>query len=76
MEFEIKKCKTKAAYSAKPLKNTKLDLNKIKKKFKVVADTPIVLVISKENAGEIIVHNHGEILFKTLEDEQKINYAD
>ncbi len=66
MDFEIAKCKTKAGYSAKPIGKVRLDLSRIKDKFKVVADTPIVLVI--DEGGEIIIHNHGEIMFKEHKD--------
>lgn len=68
--FNIKPCKTKAAYSVKPIKKIKLDLNKIKNHFKVSIFTPICMVI-EEHKG-IVVHNHGEILFKKLKDEAKI----
>ncbi len=64
MDFTIKKCKTRAAYSAKPLKNIKLDLARIKTKFPVVMETPILLVI-KVDEVEIIVHSYGELIFKT-----------
>ncbi|MBT7902360.1 HesA/MoeB/ThiF family protein [Candidatus Woesearchaeota archaeon] len=69
-EFTIQKCKTKAGWSAKPTKQLKLNLNNIKKKFKLIMDTPILIVIEKK--GEIIVHNYGELLFKDLKDEQEI----
>ncbi|MFH1849266.1 MAG: HesA/MoeB/ThiF family protein [archaeon] len=68
--FTIQKCKTKAAYSVKPKRNIQLDLDQIRNKFTVVADTPILLVIKE--ADEIIVHNYGELLFKTLEDKCRI----
>jgi len=71
MEFEIKPCKTKATYSVKPKKNVKLDLSKLKNKFKIKIETPIASVIEFEGE-EIIVHRHGEIRFKTLRDEEKI----
>lgn len=64
--FEIKLCKNKGAYSAKPLKTISLDLQKLKKEFKVVDYTPVVMVIDID--GELIVHSHGEILFKGREE--------
>ncbi len=67
IKFSLAKCKTKAAHSAKLLQKGKLDLSKIKKKFEVIMETPILLVI-KTKAGETIVHGHGEILFKKCED--------
>ena len=71
MDFEIKPCKTRATYSVKPKKNIKLDLSKLKDKFKIKAETPIAAVIEVEGE-EVIVHRYGEIRFKTLKDENKI----
>lgn len=67
MDFTLEKCKTKAAYSAKA--KLKLDLKKIKRKFSVILETPLLLVI-KVGGIEIIVHSHGELLFKNCEDQQ------
>ena len=66
-EFILGKCKTRAAYSAKLRKQGRLDLDKIKKKFEVVLETPILLVIKAEGI-EIIVHQYGELIFKRCED--------
>lgn len=65
--FEIKECKTKGGYEVKPLKNIKLDFNKIKSQFKVIFDSPVALVI-KENEYEIVIHKYGELLFKNCTD--------
>ena len=67
IKFSLAKCKTKAAHSAKLLQKGKLDLSKIKKKFEIIMETPILLVVKTE-AGETIVHSHGEILFKKCTD--------
>ena len=67
IKFSLGKCKTKATFSAKLKKQNKLDLKKIAKKFKVVMETPILLVIKVEGI-EIIVHGYGELLFKKCED--------
>ncbi|HLD79907.1 MAG TPA: hypothetical protein VJA18_05075 [Candidatus Nanoarchaeia archaeon] len=67
IEFTVEKCKTKTAYSAKLKKQQKLDLQKIKQKFSVVLETPILLVVSVEGV-EIIVHGYGELLFKKCDD--------
>ena len=63
IKFSLAKCKTKAAYSAKLQQKGKLDLKRIKDKFEVLMETPILLVV-KTKAGEVIVHSHGELLFK------------
>lgn len=68
--FIIEKCKTKAVFAAKPVGNVKLNLGKIKKVFKTKMETPIILVLDCED--EIIVHDYGEIIFKTLTDTKKI----
>ena len=67
VKFSFAKCKTKATYSAKLLQQGKLDLKKIKAKYEVTLETPILLVI-KIKDQEIIVHGHGELLFKNGKD--------
>ena len=67
VKFSLAKCKTKAAFSAKLMQKGKIDLKKVAKKFEVVMETPILLVVKTE-AGETIVHSHGEILFKKCTD--------
>ena len=71
MEFEIKPCKTRAAYSVKPKKNIKLNLSKLKGNFRIKAETSIATVIEVDGE-EIIVHKYGELKFKKLRDENKI----
>ena len=66
-QFILTKCKTKAAYSAKLVRQGKLDLQNVKKRFTVLLETPILLVI-KEQGIEIIVHGYGELLFKKCSD--------
>jgi len=67
IEFTLEKCKTKAAYSAKLKKQQKLDLQKIKKTFEIVLETPILLVV-KVGGVEVIVHGYGELLFKDCQE--------
>lgn len=70
IKFTLQKCKTKAAYSARPIREqTRLNLQKIKKIFPPFLDTPILLVL-KVQGIEIIVHTHGQILFKKCSDEE------
>lgn len=69
VEFTVEKCKTKAAYSAKLKQPQHLDLQKIKKKFDLILETPILLVVAVDNV-EIIVHGYGELLFKSCEDQE------
>lgn len=69
--FEISECKTKAGISVKPKKNLKLDFKEIKKKFEVIFDSPVALVIRIDGC-DIIVHKYGELLFKNCKDKVKI----
>lgn len=69
IDFTLEKCKTKTAYSAKLKKQQQLDLLKIKKKFEIVLETPILLVLKVEGI-EIIVHSYGELLFKNCQDQE------
>jgi len=71
MDFEIKPCRTRATYSAKPRKNVRLDLSKLKDSFKIKIETPVASVIDADGE-EIIVHKYGEIKFKTCKDKDKI----
>ncbi|MEA3430475.1 MAG: hypothetical protein U9R08_04335 [Nanoarchaeota archaeon] len=71
MDYKIKPCKTKAAFSVKPDQKLRLDFNKIKERFEVILDNPIALVI-KIKGVEIVVHDYGEMLFKTLKNVQQI----
>ncbi len=63
IEFSLGKCTTRAGYSAKLKHPRKLMLTAIKKEFPTILETPILLVIKTE-AGEVIVHGYGELLFK------------
>jgi molybdopterin-synthase adenylyltransferase len=72
IDYTLAKCKTRAAYSAKPKRNMKLNLGKVKKSFEIVLDTPIVVVIKEQNV-EIIVHNHGELIFKNSDNQELMN---
>ncbi|MBW3003959.1 hypothetical protein KY328_05720 [Candidatus Woesearchaeota archaeon] len=71
MDYKIKPCKTKAAFSVIPVQKIKLDFDKLKIKFETLIDNPIALVI-KVDDEEIVVHNYGEMLFKTLKNVEKI----
>ncbi len=69
--FTVAKCRTKAAFTAKPNKNIKLNLENLRKNFSVVMDTPILLVVNKDGF-EVIVHGYGELVFKNTDDVDKI----
>ncbi len=65
--FTLGKCTTRAGYSAKLKKPQKINLAAIKKTFPTILETPILVVIKTE-AGEVIVHGYGELLFKESKD--------
>lgn len=69
-ELTVGECRTKKGWTVKPKCNIRLDLDAIKRKFRVVLDANVLLVIDHE--GEIIVHGYGELLFKELKDEKRI----
>ncbi|MBI2151400.1 hypothetical protein HYU21_01595, partial [Candidatus Woesearchaeota archaeon] len=52
--------------SAKLKQRGKIDLNKIKQKYQVTLETPLLLVIKIKDI-EIIIHGHGELFFKDCE---------
>jgi len=66
INFTLAKCKTRAAFSAKLRQGGKLNLEKLKAKYEIILETPLLLVLKAENL-ELIVHGHGEILFKNGE---------
>lgn len=68
--YSIDYCKTKKGFEAKLKKRQKLDMNKIKQEFTVIADAGIALVIEIDNE-EIIIQEYGSCLFKTCKDEEK-----
>ena len=70
-DFTLKLCKTKAAYSVKPFRNVRLNLNQIKNVYEPIIETPLLLII-KVRGYEIIVHNYGELIFKDLKNELMI----
>ena len=70
IDFSIEYCDSDEGFKVKPKKNLKLDLKKIKEKYKVVSDAGIVVVIDYK--GKIIVHEYGKLIFKDLEDEKQV----
>ena len=69
--FMIKECKTKSSFSAKPNKKVRLNFDKLKENFECLEDAGIILILRFDNE-EVIVHNHGELVFKKLKDTNKI----
>ncbi|MBI5798288.1 hypothetical protein HZA98_05315 [Candidatus Woesearchaeota archaeon] len=69
--FDIKECKTKGGYEVKPREKKKLDFSLLRKKFELVFDSPIALVLRVQGV-EVIVHKYGELLVKQCKDVKKI----
>ena len=69
--YEVRPCKTGAAYKTFPNKILKVNLDEVRKNFDVVLDTPLLVVVKVENE-EVIVHGFGELVFKTLRNEDKV----
>ncbi len=65
--FKLYPCNTDKSCKAKLNKRQSLDLNNLKKKFKVISDAGIALVI-KVDGYEVIVHGYGELVFKAGKD--------
>ena len=70
--FTINECKTKSSFVCKPKSRVKLDILKISKEFDTIENAGIICVLKIEGE-EVIVHDYGEILFKTLKDSDKID---
>lgn len=70
--FTISYCKTKKGYEAKPTKQITLDLEQLKNisNAKIIADAALAAVI-KIDEQELLIHQYGAILFKTLQKEDK-----
>jgi len=70
-DFTIQPCADKGGLSAKLTTPRQLDIKAISKTFKTIIETPHVLVVEVDG-HEIIVHGYGELIFKTLTDEDEI----
>ncbi|MBI4451061.1 hypothetical protein HY642_03740 [Candidatus Woesearchaeota archaeon] len=70
MDFTIKLCKDKAGLSARPAKQTLLNLPGITSSFTALMRGPLVSVITVDGI-EIVAHRYGELIFKGLFDEAK-----
>lgn len=67
--FELTLCRTGATLTVRT--NKQLNLDKIKNNFGVLRDAKVTLLLDVDNE-QVIVNKQGEIIFKTLKDEDKI----
>ncbi len=68
-KFKLELCRTKTTLTVKTHK--KLNLEKIKKKFGELRDAGNTILIEVDNE-QVIINKEGEIIFKTLRDENKV----
>ncbi len=71
-KFKTYKCDCNDVVRAKLDEKRELKLNNIKKQFKTSIDSPYALVLQKDGI-EVVVHKHGDLLFKNSQDKEKIN---
>lgn len=70
VDFEINECETKAMYRVKLKKRAHLNMKNLNG-FEIVMDGGMIVIIKVEGE-EIIVHDFGELIFKTLKNTDKI----
>ena len=66
----IRRCASKGAFEAIPEKPVSLDLNKIKSKYKVIADLPILIII-KYRDFEVTCFKNGKLMIKNCDSREK-----
>lgn len=59
----VRKCKTGGAFEALPNNQMDLDLNRIKNKFHVIADLPMLAIIEC-NGYEVTCYKNGKLIMK------------
>ena len=69
-QIVVKPCKTRAGFTARH-SSLKPNFDTLKLKYEVLTDAKIVLLL-KTKAGEVLVQKHGELLFKTCNDQKLI----
>ena len=66
----IKRCSSKGAFEAIPEKPIKLDLDRIKSKYEVLADLPILIIIRLRNF-EVTCFKNGKLMIKNCDSKEK-----
>lgn len=59
----VKKCSARGGFEAIPEKQINLNLNKLKSKYEVIADLPILILIKCGNY-EVTCYKNGKLLIK------------
>ncbi len=61
-QIKAKKCKSRGAYITRPNGKQELDLEKVRKNFKVIADTPVVTII--QDKFKVSCYKNGKLLIE------------
>ncbi|MBI2148842.1 hypothetical protein HYU23_04125 [Candidatus Woesearchaeota archaeon] len=59
----LRRCSTKGAFEAIPEKNINLNFDKIKSKYPIIADLPILILI-KYNNYEVTCYKNGKLIIR------------
>lgn len=66
--FIIKKCSTKGAFEV--VSDKKFNFDKVKKKFEIIADTPVILLVKVKDC-DISCFKTGKLLIKGCKSKEK-----
>ena len=62
----IRRCKTRGAFETVPEKPLRINLDKVKSKYEIIADLPILLIIKKDKY-EITCYKSGKLMIKNCD---------
>lgn len=65
----VRLCDTKGAYEALPEKQMKVDLSRLKNKFNIVIESPVIVIIKDE--FEVSIFRNGKLLIKNCKSQEK-----
>jgi len=68
----IRRCSTRGAFEAIPDKAINLDLEKIRNKYKSIADLPILIIIKIEEY-EITCYKNGKLVIRNCDTKEEAN---
>lgn len=72
--FILKRCSGKGAFEAVPKKDLNIDFSKVKRMFKVIASTPVVMLVEFKDC-EISCFKNGRLLIKNCKDMESAGKA-
>ena len=65
----VRRCSSKGAFEALPEKQVRIDLVSLKKKFSVLVETPVLVIIKDQ--FEVSVFRDGKLLIKQCDSQEK-----